>query len=751
MNGLDWNTIYWIYLLGSGGICFLIIAFLIPHRSAPSARFLLILMVAVAEWCIVSAMEIKVSDLGDKLFWVKLEYLGAAWVGVLFLFFILVVTGKEAWLTRKRILMLSVVPISVIVLALTNDFHHLLWSDAWLNNEGLAPLVAYQRSVGFWIFITYSYILMISGLSILIKELFISRELYRKKLLVILLGALIPWGANGIYLFELSPLGHLDLTPFAFTLSGLACAWGMFRYQLMNIISLAHKTIIEGMEDVVFVLDIRDRIIDLNNSAAKVFDILLDTAKGRQLSGALPVLNQYIIQYRKTRASQNDISLMVNQEKREWNLRISPLYEKVNEPGGWLVILEDITDRKRAEESIRESEEKFRSISANALDGIVMFDLTGKISFWNQAAETIFGYSVLEAIGMDFHQITTPGSGSIKDSKASQLLANTTLETKISKTLELVATHKNGEEIPVELSVSSLVLKGQWHAVAIVRDISERMRTQELMIQTEKMISVGGLAAGMAHELNNPLGGILLGVQNISRRLSPELNANKLAARETGTDLESLQGYLKKRGIIKLLDGMSELGMRASTIISDMLTFSRKSESKMEQTDLAESIGNSIELARKDYDLRKSYDFRNIDIITDIDPNLPPIFCNPVEIEQVVLNLLTNAAQAMAEKTSNGSPRISIRLFVQSGKVILEIEDNGPGMDQSIQNRVFEPFFTTKPVGQGTGLGLSVSYMIITNNHAGSMEIESEPGKGTKFIIRLPLDQNSASREENQD
>ncbi len=197
---------------------------------------------------------------------------------------------------------------------------------------------------------------------------------------------------------------------------------------------------------------------------------------------------------------------------------------------------------------------------------------------------------------------------------------------------------------------------------------------------------------------------------------------------------------MEKREINHFLDEMLDLGKRAATIISDMLKFSRKSESTMALTDLATSIENSIELTRKDYDLKKKFDFRDIDTVTEFDPNLPPVPCNQIEIEQVILNLLRNAAQAMTEEARNSPPQIILRLFAEENAARIEVEDNGPGMDQSTQNRIFEPFYTTKSVGQGTGLGLSVSYIIITNNHQGTMEVESEPGKGTRFIIRLPLD-----------
>jgi len=253
------------------------------------------------------------------------------------------------------------------------------------------------------------------------------------------------------------------------------------------------------------------------------------------------------------------------------------------------------------------------------------------------------------------------------------------------------------------------------------------------------MVSVGGLAAGMAHELNNPLGGMVQGLQTVIRRFSPALKANQTVADELGIDLDRVQQYMTRREITSFLNTMLDLGKRASTIISDMLQFSRKSESRKSPSDLAAAVENSIELAKKDYDLKKNFDFRDIQVITEFEPDLPKVSCYAIEIEQVMLNLLRNAAQAMSGTAGDKPPQIIVRLRAEPEMVRIEVADNGPGMEPSVAKRIFEPFYTTKPVGQGTGLGLSVSFMIITNHHQGTMEVESEPGRGTTFIIRLPL------------
>ena len=187
------------------------------------------------------------------------------------------------------------------------------------------------------------------------------------------------------------------------------------------------------------------------------------------------------------------------------------------------------------------------------------------------------------------------------------------------------------------------------------------------------------------------------------------------------------------------IEGIQESGSRAAKIIADMLQFSRKSESNMAPIDLHKLIKKTLGMAGQDFDLKKRYDFRNLDIKTSFDPELPLVPCIETEIEQVMLNLLRNSAQALFEEPKNPNPAIEIRTSLEADNVLIEVEDNGPGVTEDIKQRLFEPFYTTKPIGEGTGLGLSVSYMIVTANHSGTMEVTSIPGQGTKLSIRLPL------------
>jgi len=386
-------------------------------------------------------------------------------------------------------------------------------------------------------------------------------------------------------------------------------------------------------------------------------------------------------------------------------------------------------------QEILEKEKNF-SMMLGQLPLPVLIIRDKKIEYINKSFNHIFGYSLEEIPDLDTLRRVFFPDESYRKTVASMFdkIAYNIAEGEIAEFIPRQIVSKSGKVLDIMMKITLI----NEIILVIYDDFTERKRTQELIIQNDKMISLGGLAAGMAHELNNPLGGIILAAQNIKRRLEPGLNANKTAAEETGIHLDHFQSYLVKRNIYDFLDGIKQSGKRASTIISDMLKFSRKSDSQLADANLAQMMDQSVELASNDYNLKKMYDFRHINIEREYEPDMQTLRCSETEIEQVFLNLLKNAAQAISEKEDN-QPKITLRIKRENNTARIEVEDNGPGMDVTVKSRIFEPFYTTKPVGMGTGLGLSVSYTIITSNHNGRIEVESEPDKGTRFIIHLPF------------
>ena len=358
---------------------------------------------------------------------------------------------------------------------------------------------------------------------------------------------------------------------------------------------------------------------------------------------------------------------------------------------------------------------------------LIGVDPEGLITQWNKEAEKSFGISAKRANRRAI-EIVLPH---LKDEMISVKKAIGNKEKQLGIRRSRI---KDKNLLYEDISIFPLIANGIDGAVIRIDDVTVQVRIDEMMVQSEKMLSIGGLAAGMAHEINNPLAGMM------AKRLSDNtIPANIKAAEKAGITIDGLQEYMLERGIMHMLSAINESGKRAAEIIDNMLSFSRKGDTNYSSHDPVALLNKILELAATDFDLKKQYDFKNIRIIKEFEDDMPTIPCIKSQIQQVILNILRNGAESMSEiEDTDKQPQFIIRLKKEKKMIRIEIEDNGPGMDKKTSNRIFEPFYTTKPVGIGTGLGLSVSFFIIHENHKGLLEVQSEPGRGANFIIRLP-------------
>ncbi len=389
----------------------------------------------------------------------------------------------------------------------------------------------------------------------------------------------------------------------------------------------------------------------------------------------------------------------------------------------------DITDRK-------ESELRYQALFQAATDAILILE-NGRITDCNPATSTLLGYAREDLLGrtpQDFSPSMQPG-GRPSSEVAAHLLSQVL---KGNVVFEWVHRRNDGEPVNVEVSLTPLPSINGKVALALVRDVTQRIKMQEAQIHTEKMASLGRLAAGMANEINNPLAIILHSAQGTLRRLDPELPPNAEAAKRHGIDLALVLDYLAERRILTYLDGIREAGERIAAIVRGMLGFARVPESARENADINALVENCLLLASSEYNSKTRYDFRRVTIVKRLTPDLPPVPCMPAQIKQVILTLLRNAAQVLTE-AAIPMPSITLRTFTRDDQVVLEIGDNGPGISTDVLPRVFEPFFSARETEGGAGLGLSVASVIVTHNHGGNLTVSSEPGKGTVFAIAWPL------------
>ena len=400
---------------------------------------------------------------------------------------------------------------------------------------------------------------------------------------------------------------------------------------------------------------------------------------------------------------------------------------------GAVVIYVDMTESLRIEREANQLRKLLQNMIDSMPSVLAGLDMDGNITHWNQQAVQLTGLRAKDVLGSHV-AVALPMLESHIGAIQSALEYN-----KVIQQIR-VQWQKDNTPITLEMTAYPLVEEAMQGVVVRLDDVTEQLRLTDTVIQSEKMMSVGGLAAGMAHEINNPLAGMMQCAQVIENRLSGDLPANHRAAEAAGTKLEHIQAYAALRELPDMLQDINETGSRAARIVDNMLRYARKDVGHLRRVDLNSLMDKTLEIARSDYDLRKRYDFQAIKIMRQYSDNLPLIQCQETEIQQVVLNLVKNAAEAMwMHREYVPDPNLILRTFQKGDDVYLEVEDNGPGIEKAVCRRLFEPFFTTKPAGVGTGLGLAVSSYIVSNNHGGTLEVRSEVGHGACFVVKLPL------------
>jgi PAS domain S-box-containing protein len=376
----------------------------------------------------------------------------------------------------------------------------------------------------------------------------------------------------------------------------------------------------------------------------------------------------------------------------------------------------DITEIVNAKIELKESENKFRSITASAKDAIIMMDANGKISYWNEAAERMFDYSGSEIVGEDLHRVIAPSdqySGFITAFPIFQTSGNGSV---IGKTIELTGLNKAGKQFPIELSVSALKQNGELYSIGIVRDISKRKKLEKELRQAYKMEAIGTLAAGIAHDFNNILSAIVGYTQLLQLRVSNDDKASNH------------------------INEILKAGNRAKELVQQILTFSRQTENEFKPVSVVTIVKEALKLLRASLPatIEIKQDLRGESLVMG----------DPTQIHQILMNLCTNASHAMQAKggilqvelqDTNLGPNITSQYpDLKPGPFLkLSVSDTGHGIPRGVMDQIFNPFFTTKEKGEGTGMGLAVVHGIV-KKCGGTIGVQSEPGKGSRFDIFIP-------------
>lgn len=431
---------------------------------------------------------------------------------------------------------------------------------------------------------------------------------------------------------------------------------------------------------------------------------------------------------------------LLETEKKKVHSANFELENKVEQRTGQLlrannVLKQEINERNRAEEHLRESEEKYRSILESMEEGYYEFDISGHLKFFNDAFHRIVGYTREDLMGTNYRKFTEPKDAN----RVFRAFNNVYVSQKPSREFEWQIIRRDGQTRYLDASVS-IAKSPDGEPIGfrgMIRDVTDRnlaeqslkkayqelKHTQSQLVQSGKLASIGELAAGVAHELNQPLMVIRGNAQLVRRFIS--------------------KGDYTMDDLLKQMEPIERNTKRMMNIINHLRTFSRQAKSEYNALNVNEVIEESFLMIEEQLRLR------NIEIKKTLEPALPRIKGDMNQLEQVFLNLITNARDAICEK--EGGPqyedgnRDSIEIITrqsQNDNNLIEIlfKDSGKGIEDSARNSIFDPFFTTKAVGKGTGLGLSISYGIV-HDHNGQIDIAETGPQGTTFLVKLPIEQ----------
>jgi PAS domain S-box-containing protein len=493
------------------------------------------------------------------------------------------------------------------------------------------------------------------------------------------------------------------------------------------------KAVVDTAVDGVILIDARGIVLKFNPACEKLFGYTASEVVGQNVKMLMPPPfrdehDTYLASYHRTRVARI-IGIgreVVGQRKDGTTFPMDLSVGEAREEGQsiFVGIIHDLTERKRSEQAVREAVERLKVVVDTAVDGVILIDALGKILMFNPACEKLFGYSATEATGQNVRILMPPPFRGEHDT----YLVNYH-RTRVPKIIgigrEVVGQRKDGSTFPMDLSVGEARQDGGPVFVGIIHDLTERKRTNEQLVQAQKMETVGQLSGGIAHDFNNLLTVIIGNAEALSDVLKPRPDLRKLA------------------------DAVIAAGERGAELTHRLLAFSRRQALLPAEIDCNQLVDKMGRLLRRT--LRE-----DIEISTLLDVELKLALADPAQLESALLNLALNAQDAMPEGgritigTANAQLDEQYRAMhpeVPPGDyVLVTVTDDGDGMAPEVLERAFEPFFTTKEVGKGSGLGLSMVYGFVKQSN-GHVTIYSERGLGTTVRLYLPGAAGARARE----
>lgn len=458
-----------IILLISALILIYLSFYSLRKRSSSLYFYFALLTLSVFLWCLGSAMEFFSVQIWAKIFWIKISYIGVATAAPLWFIVILEYAQHEKYLKPKYIGMLMVLPLVIILLAFTNDLHGLIWPTITPVSSVPGSLLIYTHGLGFWVNITYSFLLIILGLVVLLRLLMKSPRIYHTQILILILSGIIPLFFSALYNTDVLGIPGLDITPFGLTISGLLLGISIFKFSLLGIRPIAYEKLFETIKNGFMVFDTNDTLIDVNSAAGMIGITTMDVGKqATEVLGKFPEVNEF---YQK---ASEEKTVYIGVPFNLWiRMQITFLYDK-NEFKGRLLTIQDISKLKRAEKDYIDSEERYKNLSELSPDAILVV-MDEKIVFANKASATLFGLEdPQDLLDKNLFSFYHPDSVEAAKNRLNKVFfEKETLDFIEEKIISL-----DGQLKDIEVGDAPITYNGQRAVQIVARDISERKKLE---------------------------------------------------------------------------------------------------------------------------------------------------------------------------------------------------------------------------------------------------------------------------------
>jgi PAS domain S-box-containing protein len=714
---LNYYTLSLVLSILSIIVVFFLALIIWNRRPAPGTVPFTLFLLVVIIWVFIRSIMVATPDMQIKISLGDLMYFLTAAISISWLCFALDYTGSRWWRRPRNILLLFLIPLITVILHVISQREMTNWLGVYPDIDASNIILVWKKGVVTWVQTAYIGGLLLTGCILLGRSAYYGKADQRWKIVVILFSSLIPMASHAANTAGYYPVKGLDFTPVALALAGIIYATTIFRFRFLDIIPAARNTLVERIPDGILVLDAKGYIADMNPAAESLSGINRASAQGKKLEDVCPWLHNAV--FSATPGNHIELGPVITGSRFFLEASITLLKDKQSAVTGRLVVVEDITHRKKAGEALRDSEEKYRSLVNNIKLGVFRATHQGKHLEINKAMENITGYSRQELLEMDAKNLYW-------HPEDRHLILNQSILSPERAASEVWNRKKDGSRIMVSVTVtpvrdsdgSLLYFDG------ILEDITERKRMLEqihILYEKEKVqrqeLEAETQARGifintLGHELRTPLTPLVVSAESLKEHFNrdPQSIESKLINNV----------YNGSRMLVQRLNELLELGK-----------FSRGDITiKLQTTNLKALVEKAAaqcqpEIAAKEQKL-----------VLDLEAGLHVLEADPLLLEQVLGNLLSNAA-----KLSPQGGSVFLRAGASEDGVLIEVRDEGKGISPEEQKRLFQPYHRVEQDRtrcQGLGLGLAISRQIIDAHH-GRIWLTSHAGQGNTFSIFLPV------------